>query len=583
MIASTNEVERGIDNLWRTGESDGLKQYPNYGQYIPKNWFKAFQHAFPYVWAHMKYWYMDRKDVPWDMFAPFVETYNATRRNLVRVLYLVLDESMSGWRPKSTKTGGLPNITFEPRKPVNLGTMIRNGVECRTGIFVHHDIVRGAEEQDTKKYVGEESSMPRKEPINVHVAEVLRQAEGAEVLEGGWVCGDAWFGSVNSCVELMKRKKIFSTFVVKQNLQYFPMQVLKAVLLARYPTRPAGHWVVMKAVISGVEVFALMYAWSNNGIAYFISSCGKTIRHECMYKSSYEDMFGNVESKEHPRPAILHMVYDFLPLIDEHNKARQNILALERCWLTKDCWFRLDTTFLGMAVVDMQRWDRSQRYGIDYCPSTQIFRDDDDNVEDDIAVKRMANLIAKGLLSPELKFRRSPNSGTSQSISPIRNVRTTSPHLSSVATPPNTNLDEPELRRIMVNGRLHNSNGKACQRYCFICCQYDPQNHNTQWKCPFCEMPLCRVSRNRAMSCLDEHLESHHEIIGCDHGTDPYRSFILPRQLIKYRLLSPRNGKTRKRDRVPNVDEDENKGNAEGKKRNRRKPRTGRRKKRKTS
>lgn len=32
----------------------------------------------------------------------------------------VIDESMSRWRPKTTKTGGLPNLFFRPRKPVDL-------------------------------------------------------------------------------------------------------------------------------------------------------------------------------------------------------------------------------------------------------------------------------------------------------------------------------------------------------------------------------------------------------------------------------------------------------------------------------
>ena len=53
----------------------------------------------------------------------------------------MFDKSMSGWRPKTSKRGGLPHISHEPRKPVPLGTMIRNAVECTTGIFVHHDLV----------------------------------------------------------------------------------------------------------------------------------------------------------------------------------------------------------------------------------------------------------------------------------------------------------------------------------------------------------------------------------------------------------------------------------------------------------
>ena len=49
------------------------------------------------------------------------------------------------------------------------------------------------------------------------------------------------------------------------------------------------------------------------------------------------------------------LLYDFLPLIDEHNKQRQNILNLERCWPTRNVWFRLIVTIVGMSVVDFHR------------------------------------------------------------------------------------------------------------------------------------------------------------------------------------------------------------------------------------
>lgn len=38
--------------------------------------------------------------------------------------------------------------------------------------------------------------------------------------------------------------------------------------------------------------------------------------------------------------------------IDVHNQLRQHELALEEHWLTHDPWFRLDTTFIGMTVID---------------------------------------------------------------------------------------------------------------------------------------------------------------------------------------------------------------------------------------
>mmetsp|Transcript_44837 Transcript_44837/g.136937 ORF Transcript_44837/g.136937 Transcript_44837/m.136937 type:complete len:153 (+) Transcript_44837:1466-1924(+) len=141
------------------------------------------------------------------------------------------------------------------------------------------------------------------------------------------------------------------------------MQALHEILVARYPVRPAGRWVVMKATIGGVELYVMAYAWSHRGVKFFVSSCGTTVQHEKNYISKFEDEFGNIQQKELPCPTIAHFLYEFAPLIDEHNKARQNILALERCWLTKDPWVQLMTTFLGMAVVDLKRLYRNLRNG----------------------------------------------------------------------------------------------------------------------------------------------------------------------------------------------------------------------------
>ena len=111
------------------------------------------------------------------------------------------------------------------------------------------------------------------------------------------------------------------------------------------------HFFSLKANIGGVDLFIMAYAWSQRGITCMVSSCGTTVRHEKTYKSKFEDEFGNVSKKELPRPAVVHFLYEFLPLIDEHNKARQNFLALEKTWLTKDPWVRLLSTLLGMCNI----------------------------------------------------------------------------------------------------------------------------------------------------------------------------------------------------------------------------------------
>ena len=67
---------------------------------------------------------------------PFVTKVNDLCALLMSVSFMVLNETMWGWRPKTSVTGGFPNITHEPIKPVDLGAMARNAVEAITGIMV---------------------------------------------------------------------------------------------------------------------------------------------------------------------------------------------------------------------------------------------------------------------------------------------------------------------------------------------------------------------------------------------------------------------------------------------------------------
>jgi hypothetical protein len=66
-------------------------------------------------------------------------------------------------------------LSWEQRKPVPLGTIFRNGVECMSGILPFQDIVQYAEVVKQNEYFGEKSSMPNGMEIPAHTAEVLRQ------------------------------------------------------------------------------------------------------------------------------------------------------------------------------------------------------------------------------------------------------------------------------------------------------------------------------------------------------------------------------------------------------------------------
>ncbi|CAB9499209.1 unknown protein [Seminavis robusta] len=502
MIAAASEAETGVENLWKRGKGSGRRDHADFGQYLPMNMFKAFICCAPLMFGPEELWFTDRRDMPWEMFVPAVDSYNKRRQELFQTVLFMLDESMSGWCPKNSKTGGLPNITYEPRKPVPLGTMLRNGVECITGCLVNQDLVMQPEKQNFKDYVysdvqeqvRETTSLPGSPVMPGHAAEVLRQVRDAKVERGGWCGGDAWFGSVATCVELKKRLGVHSTFIMKNNKHFFPIEALMAVLTARHGDRPAGHWVTMTTEIAGVKLIAMAYAWSQKGVSYFISTCGSTEPSEIKYESKFEDAWGNTCSKMLNRPRLCHFIYEYLPLIDEHNKQRQNLLALEKCWLTKDCWTRLLTTLLGQSIVDMQRHWRYQQIEVHGESRSSV---------DQVRIHNFADRICASL-RPWGKPRRhfQDPSLVQTDIERITNKDGTTTR----------NLSKTQSK----NGRR---TGNSVTLNCWICRGFadrkgKPIQYQTSWRCKNCHAPLCNVDRTqdkkfgpngRSHTCMETH------------------------------------------------------------------------------
>ena len=81
----------------------------------------------------------------------------------------------------------------------------------------------------------------------------------------------------------MTKFRVHSTWIIKQNQQWFPMKPLYAVLKARFKDRPAGHWVTFTTKISGIKLIAIAYAWCQQGVLYILSTCGSTEPSEKFY------------------------------------------------------------------------------------------------------------------------------------------------------------------------------------------------------------------------------------------------------------------------------------------------------------
>jgi hypothetical protein len=230
-----------------------------------------------------------------------------------------------------------------------------------SGILVFQDVVQDAEVVKQNEYFGEKSSMPNDMKIPAHAAEVLRQIKGAHIVDGGWVGGDSWFGSMITALEAKKRLNINSTWIIKGNHAFYPMGALHAVIKARFGTKVTGHWLTVTTTIAGIKMIVMDYAWSQRGISFFLSACGSTEVSSVLHRSAFEDEFGNIDYKFLPLPQIAYFTFEYLPLIDEHNTQHRAVLGLEQKWPMQCCWTRLIVTLIGMCVVDMQRLYHSEK------------------------------------------------------------------------------------------------------------------------------------------------------------------------------------------------------------------------------
>jgi len=470
--------------------------------------FKVIMHALPFMWGDPNLWYRDRRDVPWDVFLPLINSWNEKQRMLFSAFrQIVLDESMVGWVPKTSKLGGLPNYVCEPRKPVPLGTMLKDAAESSTGIMVHADPTMTPSVQDQKAFGFRHTQSPDRseafESHPAHTAEVLRQVTSCGLQSGCWTGGDSWFGSVQTALALKLEEvnynnedgsvtrrplDVESSWVIKNNTRLFPRGPLHAVLRARCPTRMAGHWVVFRSVIKGVNMLAIAYAWSNKDVAYVLTTVGNANSGPMNYISfDAGTCYDTCDTKQHPRPHIVDFLMRQLPIIDSYNSLRQHSLQIENKWPTKCPWRKLLHAHVGMSVVNMQKLYSHQHPGIE---------------GKDMSVFDLAATISGALVSRKRRILPAPLledcSGTKMS-----RVADSAGNTAKRVTP---KQKENDARSV----------GSSKQQTCFVCKKCSSKCSHSVGSCPKCNTCLCLNSKKRAITCLYEHLNSGDPNIHCN-------------------------------------------------------------------
>lgn len=250
--------------------------------------------------------------------------------------------------------------------------------------------------------------------------------------------------------------------------------------------------------------------------------------HDEKHLSNFEDDFGDAVFKEINRPKICHFLYEFLPIIDKHNKQRQGVLGLERKWVIRDCWFRLLATMVGFCVVDMCRWHRHVKSKSDDNDNMRRRRTTGNDMNDlfyvevdyEIEIKKFSDMICS-CLEDAMRKQRAKRIG-------LANITPTGPDKD----------DRPKLERIRATNGSTTRNrtdkqraqdrrvGTAANRNCYVCRKYLKKDNSvnyvqTCFYCSYCKMPLCKESHydasiGRYFACFEEHMSTDEEHMQCN-------------------------------------------------------------------
>ena len=145
----------------------------------------------------------------WWMVSGGVANFNKQRKAIfLSHTISVLDESMSGWKPRTTKTGGLPHLSFIMRKPVPLGTEFKAVADGEAGCLLGLEIQRGKEGMKNMQY---SKRFRATSACSIRLSEMLQSdnniRDWIDSNPKSLIIGDSWFSSVKTALGIGRKGK----------------------------------------------------------------------------------------------------------------------------------------------------------------------------------------------------------------------------------------------------------------------------------------------------------------------------------------------------------------------------------------
>jgi hypothetical protein len=256
------------------------------------------------------------------------------------------------------------------------------------GVIRHMEIQRGKEGMKSAKFndiMGATSGCTLQLLLNT-----IPQQQQIGSCHG--IRGDAWFSSVKTANEVGLRGHE-GVFQVKQYHSLFPKDFIEEAL----KEAPGGvHTVLKSTTTDEVNLIAVGYRYSRKTILHFVltENAGSTCEGD-PYKMKYTDSYGNICTRFVDRPEVISNFFASSNVIDTHNQLRQDLLQLEKKWLTKNPFFRLSMMLIGVNVTDT--FLLANHHKIINTSNTGMWKKK-------ITIRRFAGILAHQLITQARRF-----------------------------------------------------------------------------------------------------------------------------------------------------------------------------------
>ena len=278
--------------MWDRSEPEGYGSKVDLSKYMKEHRFVDIKRYIPFLFSDAS----KKESDPWWQICTGIENYNSNRKKTVKASPIkVFDESMSAFRPRTSRFGNLPHLSSIDRKPEPLGTELKVTNTTIMGVGLYLEIQRGRDAMANAEFVNN---------MKKTAACCCRMAKGTvsdEEQDGrGTVdtyLGDSWFASVDTVVELKTRFNANFIGVIKTNHSRFPKKWLEETM----KEWPPGSHVVLESRHNDVDVYACGYKYNKRKVCCFVFSkgAGHTEAGQC-YEAKWKDINGN--DKRCPAP-----------------------------------------------------------------------------------------------------------------------------------------------------------------------------------------------------------------------------------------------------------------------------------------